>query len=252
MSRYDRNNELFGVNINGTEYIYLKNMQGDIEGILDMAGSLMVSYAYDAWGRVLSVTGTLADTIGQLNPMRYRGYYLDSETGYYYLQSRYYNPDWCRFINADEPSILPLNYGSVIGANLFAYCENNPVMHIDPNGHLTIKLGNWVIWAIDIAIIIIPAIYSINQILKRGRVAVSTLSKVSSALAKVVAKALTKKLGKRGALALTTAIQAFGKLASIFVKVSIGYLVEYLVDCLDGKRDHKLNTNANLKFRIIR
>lgn len=132
--RYDRNNELFGVNINGTEYIYLKNMQGDIEGILDMAGSLVVSYAYDAWGKVLSVTGTLADTIGQLNPMRYRGYYLDSETGYYYLQSRYYNPDWCRFINADKPTILSM-VSRIVSANLFSYCTNNPIINTDSNGY---------------------------------------------------------------------------------------------------------------------
>ena len=95
--RYNAENSLMGFNLNGTEYIYLKNIQGDIEGILDLNGALVVSYTYDAWGRVLSVTGSLSNTVGAINPMRYRGYYFDSETGYYYLQSRYYNPEFCRF-----------------------------------------------------------------------------------------------------------------------------------------------------------
>ena len=71
-----------------------------------MSGELVVSYAYDAWGKVLYTAGTLASTVGTINPMRYRDYYLDSETGYYYLQSRYYDPNICRFINADEPSVI--------------------------------------------------------------------------------------------------------------------------------------------------
>lgn len=133
--RYNAENLLIGFNLNGTEYIYLKNIQGDIEGILDLYGVLVVSYTYDAWGKILSVTGSLANTVGTINPMRYRGYYLDSETGYYYLQSRYYNPEFCRFINADEPSMMLLNNYNIIGMNLFAYCNNNSVNFDDITGH---------------------------------------------------------------------------------------------------------------------
>ena len=99
---------------------------------------MVVEYTYDAWGKVLSVTGSMADTVGTINPMRYRDYYLDSETGYYYLQSRYYNPEFCRFINADEPSTMVLDLGKPSGANLFVYCNNNPINYIDPTGDVSI------------------------------------------------------------------------------------------------------------------
>lgn len=133
--RYDSNNELVGVQINGTEYIYLKNLQGDVVSILDMNGQCVVNYTYDAWGKVTSITGSMADTIGNLNPMRYRSYYYDNESGYYYLQSRYYDSNTCRFINADESSVLELTKGQAVGHNLFAYCGNDPINNIDPSGY---------------------------------------------------------------------------------------------------------------------
>lgn len=132
--RYDRNYSLVGFNLDGIEYLYMKNATGEIVGILDINGNLVVTYTYDAWGKVLTVSGTLAGTVGTINPMRYRDYYLDFETGYYYLQSRYYNPDICRFINVDEPNILSLNFGNVVAANLFVYCKNNPIMFSDISG----------------------------------------------------------------------------------------------------------------------
>lgn len=139
--RYNAENSLLGFNLNGTEYIYLKNIQGDIEGILDLNGTLVVSYTYDAWGKVLSVTGSLANTVGAINPMRYRGYYLDSETGYYYLQSRYYNPEFCRFINTDEPFYLLTQLQGSNTLNLFEYCNNNPVYAVDFNGNWVFGIG---------------------------------------------------------------------------------------------------------------
>ena len=80
---------------------------------------------------MLSVTGTLASTVGQINPFRYRGYYYDTETGFYYLQTRYYDPEVGRFLNAD--GIIGAN-GGIIGLNSFAYCSNNPVGFSDPSG----------------------------------------------------------------------------------------------------------------------
>ena len=91
----------------------------------------MVSYTYDVWGKLLSTTGTLASTLGVYNPLRYRGYFYDTETGLYYLMSRYYNPTWGRFINAD---IFITTGQGIVGSNMFVYCNNNPVMNSDTNG----------------------------------------------------------------------------------------------------------------------
>ena len=137
--RYESNDQLVGVQINGTEYIYLKNLQGDVVSILDMNGQSVVDYTYDAWGKVTSISGSMADTIGNLNPMRYRSYYYDNESGYYYLQSRYYDSNTCRFINADESSMLELTKGEAVGANLFAYCGNDPANNVDPSGHIKVS-----------------------------------------------------------------------------------------------------------------
>ena len=87
---------------NGTDYYYRKNLQGDIIAILNTSGTKVVEYTYNAWGEVLSITGSLVNTIGKINPFRYRGYYYDTETGFYYLQSRYYDPVVGRFLNADS------------------------------------------------------------------------------------------------------------------------------------------------------
>ena len=94
-----------------------------------------VPYVYDEWGNVLSTSGTMASTLGQYNPLRYRSYVYDQETGLYYLQSRYYNPEWGRFINAD--GMIATGQG-LIGNNMFAYCGNNPVIYVDPFGTWTI------------------------------------------------------------------------------------------------------------------
>ena len=112
-------------------YIYEKNLQGDIVAIYNTSGVRLVSYTYDAWGNVsvsnINISGTNAGA--QYNPFRYRGYYYDEEIGLYYLNSRYYDPATGRFINSDGVLI-----SSLLGYNLFAYCENNPVIRVDNNG----------------------------------------------------------------------------------------------------------------------
>ena len=100
-------------------------------GIVDLTGNLVVKYWYDTWGNTLSVTGSGAGTVGQVNPFRYKGYYWDSELGLYYLNSRYYDPVTSRFINADGL----VTSGGLLGNNMFAYCENNPVNRCDCSGH---------------------------------------------------------------------------------------------------------------------
>ena len=128
---YDAQNRPAVVVYNGTAYAYVKSLQGDIVAILDENGNAVVSYGYDAWGAPLWCTGELAETLGKVQPFRYRGYVFDEETGLYYLRSRYYNPRWGRFVNAD---------GAIIQKNLFAYCSNGPIVGYDPSGFERVKL----------------------------------------------------------------------------------------------------------------
>ena len=129
---YDSTGPL-SVNCNGTEYFYVKNAQGDVTGLVSASGTRVVTYTYDAWGNPLTTTGSLATTLGAQNPLRYRGYVYDTETGLYYLQSRYYNPGWGRFINVDSQLNCSMDIG---GCNAFAYCLNNPVNMADIDGHV--------------------------------------------------------------------------------------------------------------------
>ena len=132
---YDSRGYPVSVTFNGNTYYYALNQQGDVMAILNASSAAVVNYNYNAWGELLSTTGSLANTIGLYNPLRYRGYVYDRETGLYYLQSRYYNPEICRFINAD--AYLSTGAG-VVGFNMFAYCNNNPVSMYDPNGEIAI------------------------------------------------------------------------------------------------------------------
>ena len=121
---YDAQNRPAVVVYNGVPYAYVKSLQGDIVAILDENGNMVVSYGYDAWGAPLWCTGELAETLGKVQPFRYRGYVFDEETGLYYLRSRYYNAERCRFVNAD----------SVVSGNLFCYCYNSPIDLLDLSG----------------------------------------------------------------------------------------------------------------------
>ena len=131
--RYDSGDKLNSMSLNGVAYYYFRNAQGDIIGLFDNAGTVVVEYTYDAWGNILSTTGTLASTVGKINPYRYRGYRFDEETGLYYLQSRYYNPAWGRFVNEDT---VIAEYNGVNARNLFSYCSNDPVNMADNTGLL--------------------------------------------------------------------------------------------------------------------
>ena len=123
---------------NGARYLYIKNIQGDVMAIANSAGTIYARYEYDAYGRVVSVTdgngndvSSQPNHIANVNPIRYRGYYYDTESGLYYLKSRYYDPVTCRFINAD--GYISTGQG-LLSTNMFAYCGNNPVNRVDPTG----------------------------------------------------------------------------------------------------------------------
>ena len=126
---YDANGMPLTVTMNGDLYYYVTNINGDVIRILDSDGCDVACYTYDAWG-VCASAGS--DSIGQYNPLRYRGYIYDDETQLYYLQSRYYDPEMGRFINADDVDHLGVK--GLISYNLFTYCGNNPVMGYDPTG----------------------------------------------------------------------------------------------------------------------
>ena len=128
---YDAQNRPAIVEFNGTKYGYLYNLQGDVIGLIDSDGTEVVRYTYDAWGKPLSVTGTLAGTLGTIQPFRYRGYVYDAEAGLYYLRSRYYNPNWGRFVNADE---IIGKKNMVLSHNLYCYCHNTAPNADDKNG----------------------------------------------------------------------------------------------------------------------
>ena len=134
---YDTAGNAAAVNYNGTYYYYVRNGQNDIIRLIDGDNNTVVEYAYDSWGTPLSTTGTLASTLGAQNPFRYRGYVYDEETCWYYLQSRYYDPNVCRFLSADV--MLSTGQG-VLGHDTYAYCLNNPVSMLDDGGEDAVLL----------------------------------------------------------------------------------------------------------------
>ena len=114
-------------------YYYVLNLQGDVVGLMNTSMQMVVKYSYDPWGKLTGTTATSAYVaLAQANPLRYRSYCYDIETGFYYLQTRYYDPAIARFINAD--GYLSTDATGLLSYNMFAYCENNPVMYSDIGG----------------------------------------------------------------------------------------------------------------------
>ena len=137
---------LFGFKYNGETYLYEKNVFGDIVRIYNNDGEMVGEYAYDAVGNVTIAADV--NGIATINPFRYRGYYYDSDTGLYYLNYRYYDPNLGRFISPDDASYI--NPNNVNGLNIYAYCNNDPINNIDPTGH-TPEWLKWLIGGVLIA-----------------------------------------------------------------------------------------------------
>ena len=142
---YDESGKPFALkySTNGTSfetYYYVLNLQGDVVKLIHYIPGFeyesVATYEYDAWGNILSSSGRLAE----INPLRYRGYYYDSETGFYYLQSRYYDPQNRRFINADSYASTGQGF---VGTNMFAYCNNSPILFVDHDGNDAEAVGWW-------------------------------------------------------------------------------------------------------------
>ena len=164
-------NKLVGFNYNDNvtskEYLYQRNIQGDIIGIYDDEGNQVGEYAYDGYGNQVIVKDE--GGIASLNPFRYRGYYFDEETGFYYLNARYYDPETGRFISPDTLSILDETKGQINGLNLYMYCADNPIMNVDPSGQSWKSFwksvrqwfeNNWQ-WIVGAAIILTCAILTV-------------------------------------------------------------------------------------------
>lgn len=199
---YLRNNDgdLLGLKYNNKKYYYVKNNLDDIIQIIDEMGNIVVKYYYDAWGNILSITDNIGNEITDKsniaikNPFRYRSYYYDEETKLYYLNQRYYNPKWGRFISSDsEINTNPYN----IGYNLYAYCDNNPVNKVDYDGNssffgkLVKKISNAVNKVFKI----------INKVIKPSKKSKNKIVKKANNLAKkaipIIANNLTKSFLER-------------------------------------------------------
>ena len=118
-------------------YYYILNVQGDVVALMNEAGNVVADYTYDEWGKLISVTGSNT-TMGNITPLRYRGYIYDRDTGLYYLQSRYYDPEVGRFINAD--GFVTTDVLGLLSSNMFVYCENNPICKTDISGEATVSI----------------------------------------------------------------------------------------------------------------
>lgn len=138
---YDNNSDAFGFIYNETEYYYVKNAQNDIIAIADADGSVIANYYYDAWGYPEDITGNTE--IANLNPLRYRSYYYDTESELYYLNTRYYSAEIGRFINADGYEVINADHENMVQYNLYNYCFNNPITLSDDT-------GDWPEWAINL------------------------------------------------------------------------------------------------------
>ena len=134
---YDENGILYGlIKDSSRKYFYIRDFMSNILGLVDDSGNIVVKYKYDAYGNRISITDTSGCDLGNINPFRYKGYYYDDDVEMYYCKSRFYVPLWHRWLNSD--SINYLEPKNITSLNLFTYCNNNPVMYVDPTGRFTI------------------------------------------------------------------------------------------------------------------
>lgn len=193
---YDSNDNIIGFTYNNNKYLYMKNLQNDIIGIVDSNNDVVVKYYYDAYGRIIKTEDTSNINLSTINPFRYKSYYQDNETGWYYLNSRYYNPLTNRFITMDQIEYLGAS-GSQLSSNLYIYCENNPINNIDPNGTsvLTLSWGTVAsaVWSAKGALALIGSISRAALIVFAAIVATMLVTyAIGNAMNKTVDKAIAE------------------------------------------------------------
>lgn len=155
---YDDNGNLTGMQYKGKTYYYLTNYRGDVLAMTDSKGKVVATYTYDAWGNVLTESGTMAT----INPYRYAGYRYDEDIKLYYLMARYYNPDTGVFLSLDPVRGDTMN---PLTLNGYSYANNNPVMNVDPDGEFSVRT-DWIVRGVDAILKAIPLVASIYGLIK--------------------------------------------------------------------------------------
>ncbi len=209
---YDENGEAFGFNYNGNDYYYARNAQNDVVFITDSDNIGVVLYQYDAWGNITACADVSdGGMVSIVNPYTYRGYFYEIETNSYFLKSRYYNPELCRFISAD--GIVNANQ-DILGNNLYAYCSNNPIKFYDPTGHSIALLMTAIIPACIIACVAIIGIIGIASAMDNTAISVgignaidNVSSNASVAVDNIKNKSQSKKNSKAKSNTDTSSIQ---------------------------------------------
>ena len=262
---YDENNQPFAMRYNGTTYYYVLNVQGDVIGLLNANGAIAAKYTYDPWGKVTvqssnGTTNTSSAFIGNINPLRYRGYYYDTETGLYYLQSRYYDPAIGRFINADTYTTTDAD--GLLSTNMFAYCENNPVNRSDPNGEIYHVIAGAIIGAVvNCGVSMITHLATGEPYSAKDAITDALAGAASGALAATALGAVGQVIGNAAISGASKALELRNEPMSINKAISIGKSVLSGAICgaIGGKgltnstRVMKqisiINSNAHCAFR---
>lgn len=224
---YDENGEAFGFNYNGNDYYYVRNAQNDVIFISNSDNTGVVMYQYDAWGNMTACYDTSDDgMLSIINPYTYRGYFYEIETNTYFLESRYYNPELCRFISADDTSLLELTTGNIHGANLFAYCGNDPINDIDPNGYLSVKAAGYIIDGVLLAINIASSALALKASIKAIRIISKEFVRLTK---KKIVNMLRPLLGTISKAVIGFAVPALQSVAAyavdLFFDMSFGYAI---------------------------
>ena len=221
---------IYGNNTDDNRYLYRKDILGNITGILDKNGKIIVKYKYDAWGNhaavclnlkdgreefcditdeTISFTGKYATykTLAEKNPFRYRSYYYDTETDMYYLKTRYYDPEIGRFITIDDVSYLAPD--TINGLNLYAYCGNNPIMRVDANGTA------WWHWLVSIGVVVALAVATVAVTVATGGTALGGLAAIYLAANGVASATFATTLFAFATVGAATILVASGVAAGI-------------------------------------
>ena len=243
---------IIGFNRDGTDYFYRKNLQGDIIAIVNASGGVVAKYVYDAWGnhKAFNATGSViydstnptayssyTNHVGYLNPFRYRGYYFDNETGLYYLNSRYYDPQVGRFINADTINYLnPKNFN---GLNLYSYCLNNPVMLSDPMGTSVDweKVFGWII--VGIGVVALSVITAGSFVWALTPVLSSTLTGLG--IGGITAMAIS--IARQGGFSNSNPYQVFSSMVLGSITGAIGGTIGYATSSVAKTIGFEIGTN---------